>query len=127
MVDSGRALMFAGKNDSAYILYLAAINLLFRQNVGRGKEIVRAGMQQCRAHLLLLFSQLSPGLLSYLLKALEIAEQIDYRYAYPYIHAKSGKPPMLHTGRWEEGMAHQVKSIEAACAMGDTAMCISEA
>lgn len=27
LVDSGRALMFAGKNDSAYILYLAAINL----------------------------------------------------------------------------------------------------
>ena len=56
LVDSGRALMFAGKNDSAYYIVSCGNQSLFRQNVGRGKEIVRAGMQQCRAHLLLLFS-----------------------------------------------------------------------
>lgn len=120
LVDSGRALMFAGKNDSAYILYLAAINLYSDKMSEEEKKLCELACNNA-GHISSCYFHNYPQAYSHLLKALEIAEQIDYRYAYPYIHANLGNL-LCYTGRWEEGMAHQVKSIEAACAMGDTAM-----
>ena len=121
LVDSGRALMFAGKNDSAYILYLAAINLLFRQNVGRGKELCELACNNA-GHIssFAIFTIIprpthlhegSSRLPNRLITGMRIHTYMQ----------NLGNLLCYNTGRWE-GMAHQVKSIEAACAMGDTAM-----
>lgn len=120
LVDSGRALMFAGNNDSAYILYLAAINLYSDRMSDEDKKLCELACNNA-GHISSTYFHNYPQAYSHLLKALEIAVQIDYRYAYPYIHANLGNL-LCYTGWWEEGMTHQVKSIEAACATGDTAM-----
>lgn len=120
LVDSGGSLMRHGKTDSAYVMYSAAMNLYSRKLPLEERRMCEMAYNNA-GHISTIHQHNYSQAYSYLLKALEIAEETDYEQAYPYIWANLGNL-MCYTGNWEEGMEYQVRSIDAALAASDTSM-----
>lgn len=119
LMDQGNAYFDAGKQDSAYLMY-AAVSSRYSPSMPEEEKSICEMACNNAAYISHVYYHDYPQACALLLKGLAITDEIGAKHAYPFIYINLGNL-MYASGNWKEGMTYQIKAINSAIEMADTA------
>lgn len=118
LMDKGNSYYDADRLDSAYLMYAAVASRYTPSMSDEDKKMCERACNNA-AYISHIYYNDYPQACALLLKGLEIADEVDFKDAYPFIYLNLGNL-MRASGNWDAGMDYQVKAMESAVQVGDT-------